>query len=240
MSIGLLHSRRVKRAATGAGFGGVLSSVAAPAEFVPASVQNATNTTPRQRGFTLIELLIALSIFALVSMMAFGGLNTVLDASARTEVEAARLIELQRAFALMRRDFEAAVNRPIRDQFGDEEPPMDAMDTEHVRFTRGGRDNPLGLQRSALERIAYGLDDQNRLIRSRWRALDQPIDPQFDELVMIEDVENFSVRYLNGDKEWQEFWPPAGVQQPGLPHAVEVVVEVEPYGEIRRLFVLPF
>jgi len=48
-------------------------------------------------GFTLIEVIIAMSIFAIVSLLAYSGLNTVMLSKSRTEVSLERLQELQLA-----------------------------------------------------------------------------------------------------------------------------------------------
>ena len=72
----------------------------------------------RQRGFTLLELLVALAIFALVSVMAYGGLASVLDQQFATDEIAGQLARLQKTYLLLQRDFEQLVPRPVRDEYG--------------------------------------------------------------------------------------------------------------------------
>src|SRR5699024_10586889 len=67
-------------------------------------------------GFTLIELLIALSIFALISVVAFTGLQASINSREQTNMRADRLAEIQKAFNFMRQDLEQAVPRAVRDQ----------------------------------------------------------------------------------------------------------------------------
>src|SRR5690625_440889 len=113
----------------------------------------------RHNGFTLLELLIALSIFALVSVIVFTGLQSSLDSRERTNLRADRLIEVQRALNCLRQDLEQAVPRAIRDQMGDFDPKNAFQQTlDGIAFTRGGRSNPLGLERSSLERLGYSLE----------------------------------------------------------------------------------
>jgi general secretion pathway protein J len=45
--------------------------------------------TNRVRGFTLLELLIAVAVFAVVSALAYGGLQAVLSADGQTRLRAA-------------------------------------------------------------------------------------------------------------------------------------------------------
>lgn len=197
----------------------------------------------RQRGFTLLELLVALSIFGLVSVMAFTGLDSSLKARQTTEAQSERLIRLQKAFNLMREDFEQALPRPVRDQQGDLLPQSAfQQEGEGVSFTRGGRANPLGLKRSSLERVGWGLRD-GKLTRIRWQALDQPFEPKAEELPLLEDIDELRFRFMGADKRWQEQWPPVSNQPnagPQLPLAVEVTLETKDLGEIVRIFLLPF
>ena len=56
--------------------------------------------TPRAGGaggFTLIEVLVAMAIFAVISVVAYSGLQSVVAAKGRADAAAARLADLQRA-----------------------------------------------------------------------------------------------------------------------------------------------
>ncbi len=54
----------------------------------------------RQAGFTLLELLVALSIFALISAMAYGGLQSVMTTQQHTAKAAQHLADLQKAYRI--------------------------------------------------------------------------------------------------------------------------------------------
>lgn len=196
----------------------------------------------QQQGFTLLELLVALSIFALISVIVFTGLRSSVDSREQTNLRADRLIELQKALNFLRQDLEQAVPRSIRDQMGDTDPKNAFQQVlDGIVFTRGGRSNPLGLERGSLERLGYGLKD-GTLIRSRWLALDQPSDPAIEELPLLENVSSLSFRFLGADKRWVEQWPPPNSTSPDaeLPHAVDVVLELPDFGVINRILVLPY
>jgi general secretion pathway protein J len=198
----------------------------------------------RQRlgGFTLIELLVALSIFGLVSLIAFSGLDSSLKSRERIEQQADRLSQLQKSFHLMRQDFEHAVPRAVRDQLGDLNPKNAFVPVENgLLFTRGGRENPLNIKRSNMERIGWGIKE-NKLVRARWQALDQPNEQIIDEVAYLEDVEALSFRYMGEDRRWIEQWPPLNTldQGPELPRAVEINVTLSDLGDISRIFLLPF
>lgn len=194
-------------------------------------------------GFTLLELLIALSIFSVLAVLAYGGLGTVLDQQRLTEENAERLGDLQKTYLIIQRDIEQAVPRPVRDEFGDARASLTGG-AGGLELSRGGWRNPLDRPRSTLQRIGYSLEDQ-QLVRHSWLVLDRAQDSEPLHQLLAGDITGFSLRYLDGNNSWQEQWP---VDNPGadpetvilkLPRAVEVTLEHEYFGEIRWLFRMP-
>ncbi len=205
----------------------------------------------RQRAFTLIELLIALSIFAVLALLAYGGLNNLMVTRAATEVRAEELNRLQMTYRLLERDIEQWVPRPIRNEFGEREASLRAGDRIEavLELTRGGWRNPAEQPRSALQRVAYAVRDK-ALLRYQWPTLDRAPDAEPREQTLLEDVDELRLRFLDAADQWQERWPPAGqaAGQPGAPgqpgaeippRAVEVVLISARWGELRWLFLLP-
>jgi general secretion pathway protein J len=194
------------------------------------------------RGFTLLELLVALAIFGLLATMSYGGLQAVMMQQSQTEIAADRLSELQKLYLIMQRDIEQVVLRPIRDEYGDEQPPL--IGAETLQLTRGGWRNPAGRQRSQLQRVGYALEDQ-QLVRYTWAVLDRAQDSEPLVQLLSEAVEQLQLRYLAADNEWKEQWPdPQASVDPAivplsLPRVVEVTVEHETYGPLVWLFQLP-
>jgi len=188
------------------------------------------------RGFTLIELLVALVIFVLLAVMAYGGLTRVLDARDSFERHNDRLSALQMTFMLMGRDIEQAVDRPIRDAFGDPLPALSG-DQLGLELTRDGWRNPGGFMRSRLQRVGWRLDDDG-LHRLAWAVVDRAPDSEPVQPVMLDQVEGLVIRFLNEQGQWFDQWPPsqANATQLDLPKAVEVTLELDDWGEIRRLF----
>jgi len=197
------------------------------------------NTSRYSRGFTLIELLVALLIFAIFAAIAYGGLDQVLTAKARTTREAERLSDLQTAYIWIARDIEQVVDRPIRDAYGD---PAEALigGGTSLELTRAGWRNPAGLTRSHLQRVAYTLED-GQLQRRYWRILDRAPDSEAHETMLLEGVQEMELRFLDDQGQWQPAWPvtnAAGNVVP-MPRAVELSLEIEGWGRITRLFRVP-
>lgn len=190
----------------------------------------------RVSGFTLIELVVATAVFAVISVAAVTTVISTIETRDRVREQSTRLQALERTFLIMRQDFTQASARTIRDRFGDRRPAM-LLEVETLELTRSGYVNPLNRPRSTLQRVAY-FTEENVLIRRHWQALDQPHDPQTSDAPLLEGVEDVGFRFLDQNREWLEIWPPAGEE--GLPRAVEITLELEDYGEIRRLFLVPF
>jgi len=193
-------------------------------------------------GFTLLELLVALSIFALISAMAYGGLQTVMTQQQHTAARSQRLSDLQKAYRIMQRDLEQVVSRGIRNEFGDGIGSMvGGSGFDGVEFSRAGYPNPAGFLRSEIQRVAY-VPDQDTLLRRTWRVLDRAQDTEPDEQKLVESMSRFSMRFLDQGNAWQERWPAAvdqGGALAGLPIAVEVQLELDELGTLTWLFRLP-
>ena len=79
----------------------------------------------RHRGFTLIELLVAMAIFAVISALAFGGLNAVVTQQTLAKAQILRLAQVQRAVRMLTDDFAQLNPRYVRDVLGQSsEPPL--------------------------------------------------------------------------------------------------------------------
>lgn len=218
------------------------------------------NKPDRAQGFTLIELLVAMAIFALLSVMAYAGLDSVLNTRRVLEQNMDRLSEIQKSMLFIRRDLSQIVDRGIRDQYGDFQPALSAsalnvgLNTPIIEFTHSGYSNPLGARRSHLQRVAYHIKD-NVLYRDSWQVLDRAQDSRPYQARLCRNVESIIFRYMDDKGEWHTQWPPVnslaggqtGRQTSGtvaggatlLPRAVELNLKLSDWGTITQLLQLP-
>ena len=200
----------------------------------------------KQQGFTLLELLIASIIFAIMAIMAYGGLDNVISNSQASKQALKRLQQVQQTVSVLNRDFRQLIPRPIRDEFGNTQPYLSAGNNIDylVEFSRGGRVNPGGLLRSTLLRVAYQFDEET-LVRLQWPQLDRTQEEEPKKTTLIDNLEAVTIRFLDPAGEWQEQWPPlnaASTNAPGTaiatiyPLAIEIILQLKDWGEIRRLY----
>lgn len=198
----------------------------------------------RQAGLTLIELLVAVAIFSLLAALAYGGLVNVLDTRAALDVESQRLATLQRACLRIGRDLEQAAPRVIRDAYGDQQPALHNRVDSYagvqtvIELTVAGRRTLPGETRSKLQRISYVLRE-DALLRLSWPVLDRAQDTVAHESILLTGVADLKLRYLTPEGRWLDQWP-AEVElttaESALPVAIEISMELEHWGSLRRLY----
>ena len=193
-----------------------------------------------ERGFTLLELVVAIAIFGLMSAMAYSGLASALNTRDYADQQADRLAEIQKAFSIIGRDVEQAVNRPVRDNYASELLPLlgGGYGSAVLELTHAGYRNPMGLQRSSLQRVAYVLED-GKLQRQSWWVLDRSIDSAPQVSPLLTKVKTVELRFMDENHTWQPQWPSVTANPnnpPTLPNAVEVTLELEDWGRLTRIF----
>ncbi|MGH8313129.1 MAG: type II secretion system minor pseudopilin GspJ [Gammaproteobacteria bacterium] len=192
-------------------------------------------------GFTLIEILVAMVIVAVIGVLAYGGLHGLIREREQTATRMQRLRLVQQAFAIMTHDFSQLEPRPVRDPLGGT--PLAAFlstpqNQPPLVFTRGGWSNPLADVRSTEERVAYQLDN-DQLLRLSWPELDVPAQTEPVRQVLLADVTQFDLRFMDSSGTWQNQWPPLNVNNAAylvqLPRAVEIDVTLKGLGRITRI-----
>lgn len=190
-------------------------------------------------GFTLVELLAALAVFAVMSAMAYGGLGSLLQTRQEGVARMESLAEMQMFFVHLARDVEQALPRTILDNNNSRHPAFVGLDGagRFLELTHGGRSNPRGVARSALERVAYSLEE-GRIVRSTWPVLDRVLAEEPAGEAVLEGVGEVEIRFLGADANWHGSWPMVVTTEAetSLPRAVEIVLEKSGWGRIRRVF----
>ncbi|MCW8333341.1 type II secretion system minor pseudopilin GspJ [Vibrio paucivorans] len=199
---------------------------------------SASKKRSRSKGFTLIEVLVSIAIFASLSLGAYQVVSQVQKSNQLSLERSSRLKELQRALVMMDSDFRQMATRAFRTN--GEEPGEELLvwrdyllDSDHkgVMFTRLGWHNPQQqFPRGEVTKVGYRVKE-NVLERIWWRYPDTPVGQEGLVTPQLTDVESFDMKfYVNG--QWLTKWE----EQPGLPQAVSVMLELKDYGKIERIY----
>jgi general secretion pathway protein J len=211
----------------------------------------------RVRGFTLIEVLVAMAITAVVGVMAYATLNSSVDAVERSEQQTRRLNDINTFFAIFSKDIRQVVARSIRNEEGQQESALlsEEGDLVGLRLTRTGWQNPRPevFVRSQLQRVHYQLEGK-KLVRESFYMVDRPEgEPEPVRSELLDKVVSLKFRFLAEPRsggshdllkgDWTERWPPKtqNVEQQEvaselLPAMVEITMELQDWGEIRRVY----
>jgi general secretion pathway protein J len=182
-------------------------------------------------------MLIAVSIFALMGVVAFTGLSQMTRTGQAVADANDRLSELQFAVVYFNRDWTQVSPRKIRNQYGDEESNIVISDGV-ISFTRSGWSNLLGRTRSNLQRVQYLVID-NQLVRRHWRSLDQGVGELPLQSVLLDGVEAMEVEFIDAQGEPIRSWPLESANDAGDPIVLAFRLDLTDIGEITRILEVP-
>ncbi|ATC96071.1 type II secretion system minor pseudopilin GspJ [Pseudoalteromonas tunicata] len=195
----------------------------------------------KQRGFTLLEVMVALGILGFIVVATHQILQTTLRTNEISEQTIAELEALQTTFRLMEQDFSQITRRVARNEAGDSVEQYllvgrNLLNSQYdgVAFIRDGWRNPAYLlPRSELQAIAYRVID-DKLERVYKVYVDSLDNSEPRSHVLIEDVEEFKLTFLDKKDKWQDQW-----RDKELPLAVEVELKLKDMLPLKRKFLIP-
>lgn len=191
----------------------------------------------RHNGFTLLELLVAITVLALVSLIAWRGLDSLVHTRERLQPEADEVRELLVAFGQIERDLAQVVNTAFV-----------PLPTSPVTF-RGGAGTSLQLVRmaphtegvpSAVQLVIYELRD-GRLVRLSsppMATLDASPSAALVQTPLLADVQTLRVRLWNPGSGWAPAEAASSPNPRAVPPGVELIVERTDGRQYRRVMLV--
>lgn len=177
-------------------------------------------TGKRELGFTLVELLVALLILALLAIMAYRSLGTVLDTRDHVREETEKWKSVEAFFVRFQRDVQLASPRPVRQQGSVVLPWVGVANArlgpllEFSRFAANARvDTP--------RRVGYGLGENHDIYLLVWPGLDSPPGTRPARYTVLRGVARFELEYMDKKGAWLRAWP-GGPGDGPIPRAVRV------------------
>lgn len=177
-----------------------------------------------QAGFTLIEVLVALSLMALVSLMAWRGLDQVARTRDWITSQAQDTDAIARSLGQLARDIELSYNGPAF-----EATPRDSQALRTgIRLLRGAASEPmLEILRASPEgdgrwqRVHWRVDARGLWRASGTAAERSPLPEPDNGVLLLADVTKLQVHAWIAGKGWVD----TRNALPGPPSGLEVVVE---------------
>lgn len=197
------------------------------------------------KGFTLIEVIVALSIFAILSMIGYKGISSLIETKQRVEVEDNKWQQIILFFDRFELDVKQSVNRPIKTREDTIEPAwlgrpsFAGEDGAQLVFSRFGDPEQPGFLMDT-RRVGYRLHD-GAIELLIWPSLDVAPSAKPEVFKVLTHVAQLSFRYLSDDGRWLNIWPEVAVptqQKSFAPLAVQLMIKLETGEMITRIFAL--
>ncbi|MDQ7988211.1 MAG: type II secretion system protein GspJ [Candidatus Dactylopiibacterium sp.] len=194
------------------------------------------------RGFTLLEVLVALAVFAVVTLLAWRGLDLMTGAKARLDAEMRAWRELELVFERLNMDLTQLAPRVWTDADGRRRGPVQ------------GSSNEAGT-RCQLDLVRFGND--NEPLHTRYLIADGRLTLEFPPLpytaaasvpvearpapyALLDHVSRCEFVFIDEKNAPQARWPTgANLADMARPHGLRLRLTLEGRGEFERVYYIP-
>jgi general secretion pathway protein J len=191
--------------------------------------------TGATRGFTLIELVAAMSIFAIIAVIAQQSMFSAMAQSTRLTRNGTDLAELELSVSLVTRDLENIAPRPVRVGGNETQAALILADASDLTLTRSGVVDPVDRPRGPFIRVRYVDAADTGSLRHVWDQVDRPAATSAREAMLWDGIQTMRFRVYS-EGQWLDSWPPPGTDDiAALPEGIAVTFETEKWGPIDRV-----
>lgn len=202
----------------------------------------------RQTGLTLIELMVAVALLALITSMAYRGLDGMSRSNERNLAEGDRWQGLALLFERIASDVAQPVRRPVRAGADNAAPLPEWWGREVLAAGEATGGDPTAAQLEFTRkspqgrdevRLGYRLND-DKVELLLWPTLDRAPASRPEVYVLLEGVSSLRFRHMDSSGAWQDIWPVPGVgSRDALPRALAIEITLKDGITLHRTFALP-
>ena len=197
----------------------------------------------RQTGLTLIELMVAVALLAVITSMAYRGLDSITRGSERSLAEGEYWQGVSLLFERIASDVAQPSRRSVRSGV-DKEPALPEWWGRQINSSADM--DPTAAQLEFTRKSPPGRDEVRLAYRLRagkvelllWPVLDRVASSLPETYVLLDGVATLTFRYMDSSGNWQDIWPATGNKEV-LPRAVALEMTMKDGISLRRLFALP-
>lgn len=198
-------------------------------------------TERRGGGFTLIEVLVALGVFAIITLLAWRGLDNISTTKARLDYEMRAWRELELIFERINLDVVQVAPRSWKASNGEQRSAVQGSTSEagdecQLDVLRFGPDHEPVHVRYRLKDGSLGLET---LADSTYAQAAQSIPPAGLRYPLLEHVERCELAFLSADNQWQARWPVSNLADAARPRGIRLRLTLAGRGEFERVYYLP-
>ncbi|SDH21840.1 type II secretion system protein GspJ [Propionivibrio dicarboxylicus] len=189
-------------------------------------------------GFSLVELLVALTVFALASLIAYRGLNSMAATKAELDAEIRFWRALGNVFERMEMDFSLALAHPLRetpDRLGAPFQGASATEGFVIDLVRQDGDRtPVQLRYRCQNRtLTLSMRPVNVALTA---AAATPVGGE-QTTVLWQGIERCEAAFLGSAGVWRSDWP--GGEAQSRPQGMRIRLAMPGHGQFERVYYLP-
>lgn len=194
-----------------------------------------------KQGFTLLEVLVALTVFAIVTALAYKGLDSIATTRQRLDQEMRMWRRIELVFDRLNLDVTQVAPRTWKNPAGKEiSPVLGTTSTSgsecQLDIVRFGSDHvPIHL-RYRLQKDNFILDlvpDADTVMTSAGGGT------HYGSNVLLEHVERCDMAFMDAKNNWQSHWPLSTAVTKERPRGIRLRLTLTGQGQFERMYYLP-
>lgn len=195
-------------------------------------------------GFTLIELMVAITIFAIITVISYRTISSLITTKERLTNAQEKWGSVANAISLISDNLNKVIPLTIRGNSGEILPALLGLEKlnnkndSQLEFTISGyiKDQIIGT--ISPKRIGFRFVQGNLYIVN-WPVLNRvPLTISSAELI-LSSIKEFKIEYYGTDKRWYTNWPISDIQSKNvLPRGIRLYMKLDSGEEITRVWAI--